>query len=108
GDHRLRKRWFTSDALAVLTEGLNELREHFGPHATDLVRIALWSCLERSENAAVLVGFSTPEQISMNFSNLGPQPSTARLATAREIMGRVQARLDASGEVFIDEQAVAS
>jgi aryl-alcohol dehydrogenase-like predicted oxidoreductase len=109
GDHRRRKRWFTAPALAVLTDGLNELRQHAGPTTVDLVRIALWSCLERSENAVVLVGFSSPEQISMNLSSLGRRPSAAELATAREIMGRVQARLDAGGEVFTDEQqAVAS
>jgi aryl-alcohol dehydrogenase-like predicted oxidoreductase len=105
GDHRRRKRWFTPAALSVLNEGLNELRQHVGPSTSDLVRIALWSCLERYEHAAVLVGFSTPEQISMNLSSLGGRPSRARLATAREIMARVQARLDASGEVFVDEHA---
>lgn len=105
GDHRGRKRWFTAPALAVLTEGLDGLRERVGYATTDLVRIALWSCLERSRNAAVLVGFSTPEQIIANLSCLGNRPGTATLAAAREIMGRVQARLDAEGDVFTDEQA---
>lgn len=108
GDHRYRKRWFTPPALVVLTEGLAELRAHVGTDAVDLVRIALWSCLERSTNAAVLVGFSRPEQISMTLNSLGTRPSVVDVATAREIMGRVQARLDAGGEVFTDERAVIS
>ncbi|HEX7660183.1 MAG TPA: aldo/keto reductase [Pseudonocardiaceae bacterium] len=108
GDHRRRKRWFTAPALAVLNDGLGELREHVGPYRKDLIRIALWSCLERSNNSAVLVGFSSSEQISMSLSSLGRRPTAAELTTAREIMGRVQARLDADGEVFIDEQVAIS
>ncbi|MBV9139672.1 MAG: hypothetical protein JO115_01900 [Pseudonocardiales bacterium] len=67
------------------------------------MRIALWSCLDRYKHAAVLVGFSTPEQIEMNLTCLGQPPAGEELAVAREIMGRVQAQLDASGEVFVDE-----
>jgi methylglyoxal reductase len=103
GDHRRRKRWFTPAALTILTEGLEELQGHVGRTTQELVRIALWSCLDRYEHAAVLVGFSTPEQIEMNLTSLGPSPTGEELAVAREIMGRVQAQLDASGEVFVDE-----
>jgi aryl-alcohol dehydrogenase-like predicted oxidoreductase len=103
GDHRARKRWFTPAALAILAEGLDELRRHVGDTTEALVRIALWTCLKRYEHAAVLVGFTTPEQIKINLICL-EQPSTdAELAAAREIMARVQTRLDASGEVFLDE-----
>jgi|SRR5215470_446701 len=59
GDHRTRKRWFTPAALAILTEGLDELRRHVGGGTQELVRIALWSCLDRYVHAAVLVGFTT-------------------------------------------------
>lgn len=69
----------------------------------DVVRIALWSCLQRYEHAAVLVGFTSPEQIAMNLSCLRQPPTSEELSTAREIMAGVQARLDASGEVFLDE-----
>jgi hypothetical protein len=45
----------------------------------------------------------------MNLSSLEQPPTSAELATAREIMARVQIQLDASGEVFVDEHvAVAS
>ncbi|MGH3773582.1 MAG: aldo/keto reductase [Pseudonocardiaceae bacterium] len=103
GDHRCRKRWFTPDAVAILTTGLEELRKQVGPTTTHVVRIALWSCLQRYEHAAVLVGFTTPDQIKMNLTCLGLAPTDEELAMAREIMARVQAQLDASGEVFIDE-----
>lgn len=103
GDHRARKRWFTPAALALIAEGLGELRQHVGDTTQALVRIALWSCLQRYEHAAVLVGFTNPEQIEMNLTCLGQPPTAAELAVAREIMAHVQARLDASGEVFLDE-----
>ena len=108
GDHRHRKRWFTPAALTIITEGLNELRRHVGNDREALVRIALWSCLDRYEHAAVLVGFTSPEQIEMNLTCLGQPPSAAELTTAREIMGRVQVRLDATGEVFTDERGTSA
>jgi len=40
----------------------------------------------------------------MNLTCLGQPPTSAELAMAREIMDRVQARLDRSGEVFVDER----
>jgi aryl-alcohol dehydrogenase-like predicted oxidoreductase len=103
GDHRCRKRWFTAEAVAVLTEGLDELRRQVGPGRADLVRIALWWCLQRYEQAAVLVGFRTPAQVEMNLACLNQPPSADQLACAGEIMSRIQARLDAAGEVFLDE-----
>lgn len=104
GDHRARKRWFTAPARATIADGLAELRRHVGQAPEALVRIALWSCLRRYEHAAVLVGFTTPEQAAMNLACLGQPPTDHELATAREIMAGVQARLDATGEVFLDEQ----
>ncbi len=103
GDHRRRKRWFTPVAPHILAEGLNELRQHVGDTTQELVRIALWSCLQRYEHAAVLVGFTTPDQIKTNLTCLGQIPTDEQLSAAREIMARVQAQLDASGEVFVDE-----
>lgn len=43
----------------------------------------------------------------MNLTCLGQSPTGQELALAREIMGRVQAQLDASGEVFVDEHPAA-
>ncbi|MGH3694603.1 MAG: endonuclease/exonuclease/phosphatase family protein [Pseudonocardiaceae bacterium] len=71
------------------------------------MRIALWSCLQRYEHAAVLVGFTTPEQIEMNLSCLGQPPTGEELSMAREIMNSVQAQLDATGAVFLDESPAA-
>jgi methylglyoxal reductase len=105
GDHRSRKRWFTAEALAVLSEGLDEVRRHVGPATSDLVRIALWSCLQRFEQAVVLVGFSHPAQVEMNVTCLDQPPSAEQLLIVREIMSLVQARLDAAGEVFVDEHS---
>lgn len=106
GDHRLRKRWFTADALSVITEGLERLREVIGSREpAELVRVALWAELLRSPDAAVLVGFTSAEQVRCNMAAVqaGP-PAPAVLSAAREIMSGVQARLDADGQVFLDER----
>ena len=65
----------------------------------------VWAALSRSQNAVALTGFTSPGQVRMNVAALamGP-PSSAVLDTAREIMSSVAARLDAEGEVFIDER----
>ncbi|MGH2731921.1 MAG: aldo/keto reductase [Actinomycetota bacterium] len=103
GDHRARKRWFTPAALAVIRDGLEPLRHRFGPRQADLVRVALRYCLQRAENAAVLVGFTTPEQVEMNFTYLGEPLTTDDLAFVRATMEPLKKTLDAGGEVFLDE-----
>jgi len=103
GDHRTRKRWFTPPALRVIEDGLTRLRERFGSEPRDLIRIALWSCLERSASGAVLVGFTRPEQVETNLTCLGRPPTAEDLLFAREVMAGVQQQLDAAGEVFLDE-----
>lgn len=105
GDHRGRKRWFGPQAAAVIGAGIDELREVAGPETADLIRIALWSCLSRSAHSAVLVGFTSVEQADMDFGCLREPPDPALIDAARQIMSRVQATLDASGEVFADELA---
>jgi methylglyoxal reductase len=104
GDHRRRKRWFTAPALALLQEGLQPLRERFGDRPADLVRVALRYCLQRADDAAVLVGFTTPEQIETNLNCLGDPLSDEDVAFVRAAMSRLRERLDASGEVFLDER----
>ncbi len=105
GDHRSRKRWFTPAAIRTINEGLDQARALVGPDTSELVRIALWSCLTRSDNAAVLVGFSTPDQVRLNLTCLGQQPPAELITQVRTIMAGVQQKLDADGEVFTDERA---
>lgn len=101
GDHRLRKRWFQPDAIEIINAGLDRVRAIVGPRAEDLIRVALWGCLDRSPNAVVLVGFTTPDQVAMNVRSLEPRPDRAEIAAARAIMADVQARLDAAGETVL-------
>jgi aryl-alcohol dehydrogenase-like predicted oxidoreductase len=108
GDHRSRKRWFTTQAIIELTAGLDRLRAVVGDEPEQLVRIAVWACLVRYEHAIVLTGFTTPAQVRTNLACLGEQPSPQVLGQARTIMAGVQARLDAAGEVFLDERAEVS
>ncbi|GLX06634.1 aldo/keto reductase [Microbispora sp. NBRC 16548] len=104
GDHRSRKRWFSPQAVAVINEGLDRLRRLVGPHRQDLVRICLWSCLDRYAHAVVLAGFTRPEHVRTNLAavSAGP-PHPTVIAEAREVMAGVQAALDAQGQVFVDE-----
>lgn len=103
GDHRSRKRWFTRDALRTIHEGLGPLRERFGPAPADLARVALRYCLQRSDNAAVLAGFTRADQIQQNLTCLGDPLTDDDLAFVRETGARLQRELDATGEVFLDE-----
>lgn len=90
-------------ALEIVDAGLTELCAEVGTGAEQLIRIALWSCLTRYEHPAILVGFSTADQIAANLIALGVEPVRTEIARARQIMGRVQSRLDAAGEVFLDD-----
>lgn len=101
GDHRLRKRWFQPDAIEIINTGLDRVRAVAGPRTEDLIRIALWGCLDRSPHAVALVGFTTPDQVAMNLGSLSPRPDAAEIAEAREIMAGIQARLDAAGETIL-------
>ncbi|MGH3805058.1 MAG: aldo/keto reductase [Pseudonocardiaceae bacterium] len=101
GDHRLRKRWFQPGAIEIINAGLERVRAIVGPYTEDLIRAALWGCLDRSPHAVVLVGFTTPEQVAMNLDSLSPRLDAAAIAAAREIMADVQARLDAAGETIL-------
>ncbi len=93
GDHRLRKRWFQPDAIEIINVGLDRVRAIVGPHTEDLIRVALWGCLDRSPNAVALVGFTNPDQVAMNLRSLSPRPNAAEIAAARKIMAEIQVRL---------------
>jgi aryl-alcohol dehydrogenase-like predicted oxidoreductase len=93
GDHRLRKRWFQPEATKIINAGLDRVHTIVGPRPEDLIRVALWGCLDRSANAVALVGFTNPDQVAMNLSSLSLRPDADKIAAAREIMADVQARL---------------
>lgn len=104
GDHRLRKAWFSPRALQIIESGLRPLRDRFGSSTGDLARVALNYCVQHAENAAVLVGFTTPEQVTENLAAVGAPLSADDLAFIRETTGQLQQQLDAAGEVFLDEK----
>jgi aryl-alcohol dehydrogenase-like predicted oxidoreductase len=103
GDHRLRKAWFTSQALHIIHDGLQPLRDRFGPDPADLAPVMIGYCLHRSASAAVLAGFTTPGQVAQNLTSPARQLTSDDLDFIREAAGRIQRRLDAAGEVFLDE-----
>lgn len=104
GDHRLRKAWYTPAALKIIREGLAPLRDRFGDTTAALTRVALQYCLQQADNAAVLVGYTRPEQIAENLSAVGEELTDDDLAFVHETLGRLQHRLDEHSEVFLDEK----
>ncbi len=103
GDHRLRKAWFTPQALCIIRDGLQPLRDRFGPAPADLAPVMIAYCLHQSGNAAVLAGFTTPGQVAQNLTPPALPLTSADLDFIREAAGRIQRRLDVAGEVFLDE-----
>ncbi|MEU7028897.1 aldo/keto reductase [Streptomyces sp. NPDC046275] len=104
GDHRLRKAWFTPGALKIIQDGLAPLRERFGTTSAALTRVALQYCLQQADNAAVLVGFTRPEQVTENLTAAGTPLTVDELAFVQGTLGRLQKALDAHSEVFLDEK----
>lgn len=104
GDHRLRKRWFTPEAFAVIDEELGTLREHFGTRTSDLVRAVLGVCLNLGAHTAVLAGFTSPSQVRENVAAVH-RPLTSEEVDLVRVTGlALQRQLDALGEVFVDER----
>jgi methylglyoxal reductase len=103
GDHRLRKAWFTRKALEIIEDDLQPLRDYFGPTSADLVPVMLSYCVQQSANAAVLVGFTSPEQVAQNLATPVRALTADDLRFIRDTAGSIQQRLDAASEVFLDE-----
>lgn len=107
GDHRLRKAWFTPAALAIIRDGLAPLRDRFGPGTADLAPVMLAYCLGQHPDAAVLAGFTTPGQVTENLTPPARPLAADDIAFIRATAGALQQRLDAAGEVFLDETPAA-
>jgi aryl-alcohol dehydrogenase-like predicted oxidoreductase len=101
GDHRLRKAWFTPAALQVIRDGLQPLRDRYGPEHLAPIMIAY--CLAQSPDAVVLAGFTTAAQVAQNLTPLSHVLTDEDITFIRATGGAIQVRLDAVGEVFLDE-----
>jgi aryl-alcohol dehydrogenase-like predicted oxidoreductase len=60
-------------------------------------------CLQQSANAAVVAGFTTSEQVTQNLTAPAHALTADDLAFIAETASHIQRRLDAAGEVFLDE-----
>ena len=106
GDHRVRKAWFTPQCLRIIHDGLQPLRDRFGPGPAQLAPVMIAYCLHQATNAAVLAGFTRPEHLTENLT--APSALTRDdLAFIRDTAAAIQRRLDAAGEVFLDEATLA-
>jgi methylglyoxal reductase len=107
GDHRLRKAWFTPTALRIIDDGLKPLRARFGPGPADLAPAMIAYCLRQSGHTAVLTGFTTPAQVTQNLTPPACQLTAEDLDLIGQTAAGIQRRLDAAGEVFLDEVTAA-
>ena len=103
GDHRLRKAWFTPQALRIIHAGLQPVRDRFGATPAELAPVMISYCLQRASNAAVLVGFTTPQQVRQNLTPSAQPLTDDDLTFIRDTVAAIQRQLDAAGEVFLDE-----
>ncbi|MGV9266671.1 aldo/keto reductase [Kitasatospora sp. NPDC003701] len=67
GDVRSR---LTAPVLDAVQRGLQPLRDRFGSTPQDLARIALLYCLRRCPDSIVLTGFTSPQQVALNYQGL--------------------------------------
>jgi len=107
GDHRLRKAWFTPRALGIIHDGLRPIRDRFGNTPADLTPVMLAYCLHRASNVAILAGFTSAEQVRQNLAPPSHPLTRDELAFISQTGGAIQRRLDAAGEVFLDETPTA-
>jgi len=103
GDHRLRKAWFTPAALRIIRDGLQPLRERYGPDPAHLAPVMIAYCLAQSPDAVVLAGFTTPGQVAENLAPPGRPLTDSDIGFIRATATAIQQRLDEAGEVFLDE-----
>jgi methylglyoxal reductase len=90
GDHRLRKAWFTPQALRIIHHGLAPIRDRFGATPAELAPLMLAYCLHHASNAAVLAGFTTPEQVRQNLTPPAHPLTEDDLAFIHDTAGAIQ------------------
>jgi aryl-alcohol dehydrogenase-like predicted oxidoreductase len=90
GDHRSRDAPPGAPFLAALRQAQKELVRHFGPDRSALIRVALRYGLAADPNAAVLVGFRDPEQITVNLNALGDPLDWVDIKEIRTVMAPVR------------------
>ncbi|MGA5819950.1 aldo/keto reductase [Kitasatospora sp. NPDC094028] len=67
GDVRSR---LTAPVLDAVQRGLQPLRDRFGSTPHDLARVALLYCLRRCPDSIVLTGFTSAQQVALNYQGL--------------------------------------
>ncbi|SDF99741.1 Predicted oxidoreductase [Sinosporangium album] len=84
-DHRHADIRFTGSFLRAVHDALVPLGRRFGYRPADLARVALQYALHASPNAAALVGFRNPAQITGSVQSLDPPLSPEDFAEIRHL-----------------------
>ncbi|MGW1041025.1 aldo/keto reductase [Streptomyces sp. NPDC002547] len=88
---------FSAEQLAAVHDGLEPLRQHFGDDPAVLARLALRFCLGQYDQAIVLAGFSTSDQLETNYSLIDEPLSEGDFAFVDDAYRRLRMRLSAVG-----------
>lgn len=83
----------SAEQLAAVHDGLEPLRRRFGADPAALARVALRFCVGRHDQAVVLAGFSTSDQLEQNYSMIDEPFSEDDLAFVDDIYRRLRVRL---------------
>lgn len=81
------------EQLSAVHDGLEPLRRRFGADPAALARVALRFCVDRYDQAVVLAGFSTSDQLELNYSTIDEPFSDDDLAFVDDTYRRLRVRL---------------
>ncbi|WP_329020638.1 aldo/keto reductase [Streptomyces sp. NBC_01601] len=102
GDVRSR---ITAPALDAVQRGLQPLRDRFGSTPQDLARVALQYCLRRCPDSIVLTGFTSPQQVALNYQGLKTALSEPDYEFVEAAYAAIRAELQEVGEPRSSEAA---
>ncbi len=88
-------RYFSAEQLAAVHDGLEPLRQRFGDEPAVLARLALKFCLGQYDQAIVLAGFSTSDQLETNYTLIDEPLSEDDYALVDDTYRRMRTRLSA-------------
>lgn len=88
---------FGTEQLAAVHDGLEPLRRRFGNDPAGLARLALRFCLAQYDQAIVLAGFSTSDQLETNYTLIDEPFTDEDLDLVDDTYRRMRTRLSAIG-----------
>jgi methylglyoxal reductase len=86
GDHRSRKHWFSEQGREQLRPAIEGLGRAFGESPSERIALAIQYCRQRMPGAALLLGFTTADQVRQSLTAARPALDAQELAAAEAIV----------------------